>query len=184
MSVEQRAQAEKWMQDAQYSNDGLVGSVANLLALLATERQEKERLRNVGAVYFQQTSENAERARCAESALEAAQQARQEAEQKLAQMSKKDYADWAHIEQEARKAGIGYDKAANGPESALYAIRSLASLRAEVQRVSEEIGAEAAECRKASGVPCQSEYTWHADTYEGWAARLASLASPTEGAGE
>lgn len=42
------------------------------------------------------------------------------------------------------------------------------SLRALVAELREL----AAECRKWTGVPCQSEHAWHAADYEGWAVRI------------
>lgn len=56
----------------------------------------------------------------------------------------------------------------------------------EPQRLSEEgrrrlaalirdIQESADDCRVTIGVPCQSEYSWHANTYQGWADKLREL---------
>jgi hypothetical protein len=48
----------------------------------------------------------------------------------------------------------------------------LAQAKSDVLAVAKEIRDEARDCRRSAGIPCQSEYSWHAATYEGWAARL------------
>lgn len=50
------------------------------------------------------------------------------AEAQLQAQQAREFANWAHIEREARAAGIGYDKAANAYEAALYTIRTLTTL--------------------------------------------------------
>lgn len=47
-------------------------------------------------------------------------------------------------------------------------VGALAALR-------DDIRAAAKECRASAGVPCQSEYSWHADAYDEWADRLDAL---------
>jgi hypothetical protein len=53
-----------------------------------------------------------------------------------------------------------------------------------IAELSAEIRNEAVDCRKGAGVPCQSEYSWHASTYEGWADRLDDLAAVLSGSRE
>jgi hypothetical protein len=58
-------------------------------------------------------------------------------------------------------------------EAEVSALRDqLAQAISDVLAVAKEIRDEARDCRRSAGIPCQSEYSWHAATYEGWAARL------------
>jgi hypothetical protein len=57
--------------------------------------------------------------------------------------------------------------------ASLSALRDqLAQAISDVLAVAKEIRDEARDCRRSAGIPCQSEYSWHAAIYEGWAARL------------
>ena len=47
----------------------------------------------------------------------------------------------------------------------------------DLQAVIAELRIKAADCRRYTGIPCQSENSWHADEYEAWADRLAALSS-------
>ena len=59
------------------------------------------------------------------------------------------------------------------------------AVRRRLEELIRDIQESADDCRVTIGVPCQSEYSWHANTYQGWADKLreveALLASEVKG---
>jgi hypothetical protein len=53
---------------------------------------------------------------------------------------------------------------------------------AALRELVDELRQRAKECRDVIGVPCQSEYSWHADEYASWAHRIEVAAGLREAA--